>query len=212
MKWGRLIVLLGIITFWPSTSYAASGFWAWLEELSGPGPFHGWGLSGPVLCTNDGKVVSCRSRSETIRPKRLIFVSFDRLGSNSHPRFKDELDAPDRREVHVVQLSGAYMFRLHPALDAGFGGGTMRFSGADVDPFWRVTLIPVTASVRPLALVKGWEYKWWAYILRSDIETSWVTKGVNAQDFGNSTSDFSSGREFLTRVSVAFDITQLVWR
>jgi hypothetical protein len=212
MKWGRLVVLLGVITLWPSASYAASGFWAWLEELSGPGPFHGWGVSGPVFCTRDGHVVTCRSRGPSEYPKRLIFVSVGRLGSDDNVRFKDEADTPDRREVHVLQLSGAYMFRLHPAVDAGLGAGTMRFSGDGFNPVWRLTLIPATASVRPLALVKDWQYKWWAYLLRGDIETSWVTSGFTAEQFGNSTSKFSTGREFLTRVGIAVDFTQVLWK
>src|SRR5882672_10009357 len=165
MKWGRLVVLLGVITLWPSGAYAASGFWAWLEELSGPGPFHGWVLAAPVLCTNDDVLVSCQARSESHRPKRLLVVSIGGLGSGDNLRFKDEANTPDRREVNVLQVSGTYMFRLHPTVDVGFGAGALRFSGHGFDPLWRFTLIPASVSARPLALVKQWQYKWWAYVV-----------------------------------------------
>jgi hypothetical protein len=210
MKWGRLVVLLGVMTLWPSAAYAS--FWAWLEELSGPGPFHGWVVATPVLCTSDGELVSCRARSDSHRPKRLLVLSVGKLGSGDNPRFNDEPKTPDRREVKVLQTSVTYMYRLHPTVDVGFGAGTLRFSGDAFDPLWRFTLVPTSVSVRPLALVKEWKYKWWAYVVRGEVETSFVTKGYNALDFGNSTSTFSSGPEFLTRAAIVLDFTPAVWR
>jgi hypothetical protein len=88
----------------------------------------------------------------------------------------------------------------------------LRFSGDAFDPLWRFTLVPTSVSVRPLALVKEWKYKWWAYVVRGEVETSFVTKGYNALDFGNSTSTFSSGPEFLTRAAIVLDFTPAVWR
>lgn len=212
MKWRRLVVLLGVITLWPTGAYAAAGWWAWLEELSGPGPFHGFVLAAPIICVRDGEVISCRPGSDETRPKRLVAVSVGKLGSGDNVRFKDDPSGPDRREVHVLQVSGTYMFRLHPALDTGFGAGTLRFSGEGFDPLWRFTLIPASMSARPLALVKQWQYKWWAYVVRGEIETSFVTSGFTAAQFGNTTSKFSTGPEFLTRAAVVIDFTPIIWR
>jgi len=222
MRWGRLVVLLGIITLWPSAAYA--GFWAWLEELSGPGPFYGYVLSSPILCVRDGQLVPCwksvppkisEEEARKYRPKRLVYLSVGRLGSGDNLRFKDLPDTPENRsEVNVLQVSGLYMFRLHPALDAGFGAGTLRFSGENDDdfkPVWRFALIPVSVSVRPLSLVPQWKDRWFAYLVRGEFETSFVTSGFTAKQFGNSTSSFSSGAEFLTRAAVVIDLGSIVW-
>ena len=37
----RLLLMLIAVLLWPTQAHAARGFWGWLEELSGPGPFKG---------------------------------------------------------------------------------------------------------------------------------------------------------------------------
>jgi hypothetical protein len=165
-----------------------------------------------VLCTSDGDLVSRQPRSESHRPKRLLVLSIGKLDSGDNLRFKDEPNTPNRDKVNVLQTSVTYMFRLHPTVDVGFGAGTLRFSGNDFKSLWRFTLVPSSISVRPLALVNAWKYKWWSYVVRGEVETSFVTKGYNARDFGNSTSTFSSGPEFLTRAAIVIDFTPAVWR
>jgi hypothetical protein len=218
MKWGRLVVLLGVITLWPNAAYA--GFWAWLEELSGPGPFDGLVLSGPVLCERDGKLVKCwpkipggisEAEAATYRPKRMVVLSVGFLDSGDRVRFKDEEQTPDRREVNVVQVSGLYMFRLHRALDAGMGAGFMRFSGEGFDPLTRFTLVPASLSFRPLSVSDKLKDRWFSYFVRLELETSFVTEGFTAAQFGNSTSKFSVGRELLTRAALVFDFGSIVW-
>jgi hypothetical protein len=207
MKWGRLVVLLGAMTLWPSGAYAASGFWAWLEELSGPGPFHGFVLAAPVFCMNGDERVSCWKGLDH-PPNRLLFVSVGRLGSGDNLRFKDLPDTPENRlEVNVLQISGVYMFRVHTAVDVGLGVGAMWVSGKDLDTQGRLTLIPVSAAVRPFAF--KWPKSPWAHIMRAEVETSWVTRGFNAKQFGVPASSFSTGPEFLTRAAVVIDFSAL---
>jgi hypothetical protein len=218
MKRARVFVLLGMIVAWPSAAYAAAGFWAWLEELSGPGPFHGFVVSAPVLCERDGKLVKCwqpiskdtpETEAQRLRPERLLVLSVGRLGSGDNVRFKDE-EPLDTREVNVLQTSWLYMFRLHPSLDAGVGAGVMRFSGHGFDPFLRFTLVPASLSFRPLALTSQ-KNRWFAHFIRLDLETSFVTEGFTAAQFGSSTSKFAVGPEFLTRAAFVFDLGSIVW-
>ena len=51
-----------------------------------------------------------------------------------------------------------------------------------------------------------------AYVVRGEIETSFVTSGFTAAQFGNTTSKFSTGPEFLTRAAVVIDFTPIIWR
>jgi hypothetical protein len=199
----RVVVLLALLTLWPSAAFAAKGWWGWLEELSGPGPFRGYGIAMPVVCTRDGDVVSCWSRQNP--PKRLVVADVGRLGSGSNLRFKDLPDTPEnRREVRALLMSGMYMFRLHPAVDVGFGAGTARFSGDDLMSVWRFTL-PVGATVRPLAFVPQWEKKRWASLLQGQFEEILIAPGIKGSDFG-STSTFSTGPEWRPRLTVGIDV------
>jgi hypothetical protein len=220
----RVVVLLGVLLLWPNAAFAAKGWWGWLEELSGPGPFRGYVVSFPVLCVRDGELIPCykelppNSTAEDaakFRPKRMIYVSVGSLGSDNHLRFKDLPDTPEnRREVNVLQVSGLYMFRLHPAVDVGAGAGTMRLSGMshdDFDPIWRFTLVPATVAVRPFALVNQWKDNRWAGLVRGELETSFVTQGFTAEEFGAPASTFKTGPEFLTRAAVVIDLGVFVW-
>jgi hypothetical protein len=217
----RVVVLLALLTLWPSAAFAAKGWWGWLEELSGPGPFRGFVVSVPLICVSDGEVVPCSQKIRTRvpepepekrRPKRMIMVSVGSLGSDDHLRFKDLPDTPEnRREVNVLQVSGLYMFRLHPAVDVGAGAGTMRLSGDGFDPIWRFTLVPANVAVRPFALVNQWKDSKWAGIIRGELETSFVTEGFTAEQFGTPASTFRTGPEFLTRAAVVIDVGVFVW-
>ncbi|MFL6279832.1 MAG: hypothetical protein ACJ731_06960 [Vicinamibacterales bacterium] len=210
MNRSRLGILVVALALWPTGAYAAAGWWAWLEELSGPGPFHGLALGAPVLCSGENGLVPCTPASGV---KRLVFVTVSTVTSGHNLRFKDLPDTPDnRREVHVLQVSGSYMFRLHPAVDVGVGAGTMRFSGEGFEPLWRVTLIPANAAVRPFTLIGKWRTNPWAQVVRGEFETSFVMPGFTAAQFGTPASTFSVGPEFLTRAAVVIDFGPLVWR
>lgn len=209
MKWGRLVVLLAIICLWPSSAFAASGFWAWLEELSGPGPFRGWGARVPVLCQKDNDVVSCWEGLDAA-PNRRLLVSFARLGSGKNLRFKDLPDTPENRlEVHVTQLSGVYMFRVLKQVELGFGAGTMVVSGEKLQTQWRLALVPGSLSVRPLAFIPALKNTRWAHIPRGEAETSFVVPGFTASQMGVPASSFKVGPEFQTRLAIVFDFTAL---
>ena len=47
---------------------------------------------------------------------------------------------------------------------------------------------------------------------RGEIETSFVTSGFTAAQFGNTTSRFSTGPEFLTRAAVVNDFGPTIWK
>ena len=46
------LLIMIVVLMWPTPAHAARGFWGWLEELSGPGPFKGWGYIQPVACVD----------------------------------------------------------------------------------------------------------------------------------------------------------------
>src|SRR3954468_2909780 len=95
----RVVVLLALLTLWPSAAFAAKGWWGWLEELSGPGPFPGPGGAAPVFCMKESEHVGCW-RGVDPAPNLRLLVGVARRGSGHNLRFKALPDTPDnRREV-----------------------------------------------------------------------------------------------------------------
>jgi hypothetical protein len=47
-----LFALAGVLVGRPQEAWAKQDWWGWLEEFSGPGPFHGFELSAEIMCIN----------------------------------------------------------------------------------------------------------------------------------------------------------------
>ena len=223
MRTARLLLFVVVLAGCPATAHA--DFLSWLEELSGPGPFHGDMLWVPVMCYDKDQsptwhpcLVRVTTKSEdTIRATKplpipiVVAVKVGWLRSNDGPRFKDlpATDPDNQGKVNVLPVSGLFLFRLQRWLDVGFGAGFMRVSGNGFDPVYRVSLIPVSASIMPLTLNRNWQDHRWAYIIRAEIESSYLPQGFKGTDFNNTRTSFKSGPEFLTRAGLVFDVGAL---
>jgi hypothetical protein len=222
----RLVVFVLVASLWPAT--ARADFWSWLEELSGPGPFRGGTVWVPVMCHDKGQennkelkwypcLVRVTTRAEEVLrakeplPTPVVFAVKIGWLTSKGPRFNDlpPTDADNRGKVSVLPVSGLFLFRLYRSLDVGGGAGLLRVSGEGFDPLYRVSLIPVSASLTPVALNPSWQDHPWAYILRLEIETSYYPKGFKGTDFNNTRTSFKSGPEFLTRVGLVTDVGAL---
>jgi hypothetical protein len=204
----RLIIFVVAVALWPAPAHAS--FWSWLEELSGPGPFRGYMFSFTVACVRDGTPKACPVNHEDTR--QTIVVRFGRFHSKEdRPRFKDlpASDADNQGEVHVMPVSGLWMFRLHRSLEAGPGIGFMRVSGDGFDAFSKVSLTPLSATFTPFALSEDLAKSRWAYVLRVELDTSYFPQGFNGTDFNNRRTTFDSGPEFLTRAGLVLDVGAL---
>ena len=216
MRNARLLIIVALFALWPSDAHAGRGFWGWLEELSGPGPFKGNApvLSVPITCVRDDhlKLMNCYSRSDK-HIRQILAVKYGSFASDDdQPRFKDlpATDADNLGEVHVQALSALYLFRVHPAVDVGPGAGFLRLSGSGFGAFYKLTLTPVNVSVSPFALKPSWHYNKYAHILRIEVDTSFVPQGFKGRDFGNDRTRFDSGPEFLTRIATVIDLSALI--
>ena len=208
----RVVLLAALMALWPAHAQAARGFWAWLEELSGPGPFHGKPIvSLTVACFDaDYSLESCSRDFKRERP--TLVVRFGSLHTEDSPRFVDlpPNDPDNRGEVRVIPVSFGVMYHPHPALALGPSVGFMRFSGEGFSPFYKVALTPMSMAVTPLAF-GGWKDERLARILRFELETSFVPQGFKGSDFDNLRTRFDSGPEFLTRFATVIDLGELVW-
>jgi hypothetical protein len=97
---------------------AEASLWDWLQELSGPGPFHGrFNYALTLKCEGSG--VFRPSRTDVKSPTTCVF--FDQRF------FKSEAD--DRFDsVNVVVTEIGPSIRLHPAVEVGAGIGVINFT------------------------------------------------------------------------------------
>jgi hypothetical protein len=208
----RLVLIAVVLALWPTQAHAARGFWAWLEELSGPGPFYGPPMvSLTVACfDSDYALEPCARDFDRERPTLVFRVG--KLHTDDTPRFADlPADDPDNRgEVRVIPVSVGVMYHPHPALSLGPSAGFMRFSGEGFSPFYKLTLTPMSMAVTPFAF-GDWKNERLARVLRFELDTSFVPQGFKGSDFDNPRTRFDSGAEFLTRFATVIDLGELVW-
>ena len=86
-------LLLGLLMLSSATQASAAGwmdFFDYLDSLSGPGPFNGFGMEGPVFCDNGaGPTVKCYGRAQLLGASRRRFdigpdISFLKGRINDH--------------------------------------------------------------------------------------------------------------------------------
>jgi hypothetical protein len=223
MTKARVLALLALLVLWPTPAHAAKGFWGWLEELSGPGPFNGPVAAMSLKCWHDDESRPCRplkghnrdvsNRNAEINQTFDISVGWLRSGNN--PRFKDLVgsvnDSPDNyRNVTVVPVSGLFLFRPHRSVDIGPGAGVLLFFGDDVDAKPRLVLIPVSATWKPL-LSTEWLRAHWGRVGRVvnlEFQASYITKGFTGADFGSTVTAYKPVREVLGTWGISIDFRE----
>jgi hypothetical protein len=222
MTKARVLAVLAIIILWPSPAHAARGFWAWLEELSGPGSFDGPMYAMPIKCWHDGATVPCGyfkphdpnvDRNETIN--RTFEISFGVLDSGDRPRFKDLVasgrdDADNHRKVIVVPINGVFLFRPHRSLDIGPGAGVLLFFGDGVEANPRLVLIPVSATWKPLLSTTQSEDRTGRLgrMLGLEFQASYITKGFTGADFGSTQTTYRPVREVRATAGISLDFRE----
>jgi hypothetical protein len=211
----RLLLMMIALLAWPTQAHAARGFWGWLEELSGPGPFTGIFVTSVTVACQGGQATRLGSCVETRRDvsaiRRTFVIRIGIFDSGDGPRFSDlpETDADNQGMVRLTSFTGLYLFRLHPSLDIGSGLGFVKLSGERFDSFYKFVLTPMNASFTPFAL--KWPNSRYARLLRLELDNSFVPRGFTGADFNNARTKFDSGPEFLTRAAIVLDATALFW-
>ena len=187
----RLLLLSALIAFVPASASAGDrSWWAWLEELSGPGYFTGFMVTVDLKCTPpEGRCGNYKAPDLTIdrgdRINKTISVTFGRLSSGNRPRFKDLPSAtgdPNLDTVYAYPLHTTVRWRLHRSMDLGPGAGVLLFSGNNVNDHVRIILIPVSASWKPALTKQSWRDSRWTrafqHRLRGVLHHPRIQRGV----------------------------------
>jgi hypothetical protein len=192
----RLFVFAAVFALCPSVASAQFGWWDWMESLSGPGPFKGYGVGVRLACADGPSLTadwrsnrSCLNDNVPTRRQTLeirgLWVS---TGEGKRPRL---LVAPaDMREVAAVKVDMVTAFRVMPFLDLGAGGGFIRFSGAGMNPVYRAAVIPFSATFTPVA-IRGSTHPL-RRLIKLRIEETYIPFGFTGADWANPTVSPSS--------------------
>jgi hypothetical protein len=198
MRYARLLLFVAIALASPGTAHADSGWWAWLEELSGPGPFGGPMASHALHCwtnktpqnswksTNCGGDLSLNATEPILGSVRLTYGF---LSSYHFSRLKAGSVAPpsgtpssNTEPVYAMPLLATFTVRTGRAWEFGTGAGALFFSGHDVNSNARFIATPLTASWRFLVWKKSQDTKarqHWAI----EGQTYLIVKGFHGTSF-----------------------------
>ena len=154
MRRSILLVMLPLLLLVPSRSARASGFWDWMQEWSGPGPFAGKGHHPPILvnlCPEEYRAVGSRADSPS-----CLYFDVRRLESEANDNFPVPVSLT---LVDVGFTTKAHVGPLRDSVEVGFGVGLLHatsgtrgtLGGKTMNKFTftvpRVTVKPLIAIV-----------------------------------------------------------------
>lgn len=205
---------------WPGTARAQSDFIDWLNQFSGPGPFHGHfrSLNSRVLCTTDDggmQHVDWWCGNDT-KPaiKWVVAAEVAWPDSDSNPRFADATsEAQNTLPVRLTRVIGTVSYRFHPMVDLGVGVGAFVFSGDGFTNQVHPILSPLTLTFTPLGFLHGeGNAARWGRLIRFKYAERYVLGDIRAQDFNSLKSTYFKSGEWNNNFSVGVDFWPFVDR
>ena len=143
MKWGRLVVLLGVITLSARHSTRRGGMVGMARGIERAGPFAALVIAAPRLCASE---TARSSRASCLFPrtppkKRRLSTSQAAVIRQRGVAWKQRSPAIQGSPGHAGEsarseraaVSGTYVYRLHPAVDVGFVRVRCGFQGRASD-------------------------------------------------------------------------------
>jgi hypothetical protein len=204
---------------------ASLGDWlGWLEELSGPGPFHGptvtfdrlacWSESvggGPVeRVAFADRADPCRNGADRERRHVRAYLSIELAHFRSSRNVLAENPESDDAQVGLTRVNALVFARVVQGVEVGGGLGFNHFGGkgaaGDDFGFTRVTL-PLRVRVRPGMWVAP-ESRW-SRLVHFSVGFDRLPSAFDAADFGQQGSFRESG-ESLATAYVGFDVLSVL--
>jgi hypothetical protein len=174
--------------------------WDVLDNLSGPGPFSGWFVTGKVACWEDGEKKVTKALSNPNPTDLCLYLEFHRLHADAkapYPRVNATIPAaglsvPLNRFFEVGASVGRAYFKVPDSEDLGATN-------------WVVTPRLV---IKPLRIFGRWKDNPRAGFLQMQYRPMVRFGDINGANFGAPPETFSSGTEVLWRSGsyVVFDI------
>ena len=219
-------VLVFSAVLW-SVQPAYANLWDWLQEFSGPGPFHDrWVATdlmfdfcqaplgkGPLL-TDFNAPTEVNAAGQTV-PQPVLCVYFD-----EHNFANEDNDNFGVNNVHVDTYEAGVSARVHRAVSLGLGGGLMRINTPGHTAYKGTLTLP-RVVIKP-AMLYGTDAFWnshpWYYVLLGSVKyyvkLDVVVGDVTGADFGLQSGapnfNFKTRHERLASAGFIIDVGNIV--
>jgi hypothetical protein len=207
MKRTLLIACLTILSLVAHPRPASAGWWAWLEEFSGPGPFKGKYPSVILTFCFDKGQIGLSPLSADKKPATMKFCLYADE-STFEPKGNANAAFP-RVDVDLRDFGAAV--RLNNWLDVGAGVGRLGFNNATNGLHNKFAGPVLRVVFRPLVLIPTQSHtaRQLEGILNVYFKETMVGP-LNGADFGQVPSTFASGREVRASGGFILDLTALL--
>jgi hypothetical protein len=173
--------------------------WDYLDQLSGPGPFHGKGAAAiQIACIEGGRANLLRSPSSPDGIVPCLFVDFRALSVEP----KDPFD-----EVTAKLTDIGVSWHLQRYFEYGAGIGMARFNSKGITTT-NFTLTYLRLGVKPLVLIPRWRDSKRAAAVKYFYRHTIRFGEISAADFGV-VDPWREGTEVLKSNGVLVDVYQL---
>jgi hypothetical protein len=199
----------------------AQGLRGWIDRLSGPGPFEGYGVLVEPVCYGVPQIPPPQDpvdRNLTLlgdcdrqhwRLDLGVEVSF--YHANRNPLSYPDDPPNERREVDLRMVVPYVDLVPRPWIELGAGLGVAWFSGDLFDTNATLVIQPVRATVKPLVLLFGDKNPALTVLQLRGLLTIFPG-GFDATDFGAEPGSWSVGTEVLPSWQIVIDASEWVFR
>jgi hypothetical protein len=227
MTRARTSLLLVCFALWPTVATAQWGWWEFLENLSGPGPFNGWNIEWRVVCFPDKS--SPKPADQAASTPRFVTIPgclFNPLGTDERRRGSINIafgileaeennlryaDPAQDDEVTLTSVKSSLWWSPVRYIELGMSGGIFWFGGPAFESFWRVYFEPLQVDVKPLPwLLRSSKKSLEILSFRAGLVL--IPRGFRAEDFGALPGTFKSSREVIPTVTFILDLDPLLPR
>jgi hypothetical protein len=184
----------------PRADAALDDWWDYLDQLSGPGPFHdGPAIGATVGCWEDGQFVWRRAIKRT-RFNPCVYWDWR------------ELSAPPKgpfAEVSANLVDSGVSFQLSPYFDYGVGIGWAHFATTVRETDYSVnnfTLTPARLVFRPLRAFPKFRSNAKAGFLQIVLRDTVRFGRLTSADFGAPSDRWTTGTEHLKGATLVIDV------
>jgi hypothetical protein len=198
---------------------------SWIEELSGPGPFHGYTASvdrlvcwseplggGPLERSSTigaGRTDPCRAGRDAGERRVRAYLSVELGRYKSSRNVLAPQPESDEFQVGLTRTSVMVFGRLAPGLEAGAGLGFNRFSGDGLRESYSFTRVSVPLRVRVLPGMWVDPGSRFARAIHLNAGFDRLPSSFDAADFGQ-VGPFREEGESLASVYVGVDVLSLI--
>jgi hypothetical protein len=204
------LTFVALMAYPRAASADEGGFWAWLEELSGPGPFKGYKTFLATACKSGDNfklspVTTEKGDRSTVKPLPCVYFDMAYLVAEAQRGFP-------RTRVHMHDAG--FAVRLIDGLDVGAGIGNIAFfpeTSPATESHSQIAFVPIRLVARPILLLNSGKHQTWMGALSVYWKDSYVPGPFKGPEFGVTDAVFHrDDGDLLGSFGVSIDLTAAV--